>query len=75
MDYQIGIIYSDTEEKNEGKSRLIHVLQSIERALHHSLLCFLALNLFNQLILIRTSYEQYNDAIEYATRTKDLYNQ
>ena len=75
MDYQIGIIYSDTEEKNEGESRLIHVLQSIERALHHSLLCSLALNLFNQLILIRTSYEQYNDAIEYAKRAEDLYNQ
>lgn len=75
LDYHLGIIYSDTEEKSEGESRLNSVLTSIEKALNHSLICSLALNLFNQLILIRTSYEKYDDAIEIAKRADTLYNE
>ncbi|CAF5218771.1 unnamed protein product, partial [Rotaria magnacalcarata] len=75
LDYHIGTIYSDTEEKGEGESRLQSILMSIEPALNHSLICSLALNLLNQLILIRTSYEQYNEAIEIAKRADNLYNQ
>ncbi len=75
LDYHIGAIYSDTEEKGEGESRLRCVLKSVEQARNHPLLCSLSLNLFNQLILIRTSYEQYNDAIEIAKQAEDLYNQ
>jgi hypothetical protein len=75
LDYHIGTIYSDTEEKGEGESRLRLVLTSIEQALHHPLLCSLGLNLFNQLILIRTSYEQYNDTIEFAQKAENLYTQ
>ncbi|UJR09813.1 hypothetical protein I4U23_014039 [Adineta vaga] len=74
LDYHIGTIYSDTEEKSEGESRLRQILISIEQALTHPLLCSLSLNLLNQLILIRTSYEQYNDAIEIAKQAEDLYN-
>jgi hypothetical protein len=33
------------------------------------------LNVLNQLILIRTSYEQYTDAIEIAKQAENLYNQ
>ncbi|CAF4013791.1 unnamed protein product, partial [Rotaria sp. Silwood1] len=64
LDYHIGIIYSDTEEKSEGELRLRHILTSIEQAFNHSLISSLVLNIFNQLIVIRTSYEQYNDAID-----------
>ncbi|CAF4372588.1 unnamed protein product, partial [Adineta steineri] len=64
LDYHIAAIYSDTEERSEGESCLRSILTSIEQALHHPLLCSLSLNLLNQLILIRTSFEQYNDAIE-----------
>ena len=35
----------------------------------------MANQLFNQLILIRTSYEQYHDAIELGKRAENLYNQ
>ncbi|CAF1277879.1 unnamed protein product [Rotaria sp. Silwood1] len=75
LDYHIGIIYSDTEEKSEGELRLRHILTSIEQAFNHSLISSLVLNIFNQLIVIRTSYEQYNDAIEIAKRAENLYNQ
>jgi hypothetical protein len=75
LDYHIGVIYSDTEEKGEGESRLRLVLNSIEQVLHHPLLCSLGLNIFNQLIIIRTSYEQYNDTIELAQKAENLYNQ
>ncbi|CAF1537137.1 unnamed protein product [Adineta steineri] len=74
LDYHIAAICSDTEERSEGESRLRSILISIEQALHHPLLCSLSLNLLNQLILIRTSFEQYNDAIEIAKQTEDLYN-
>ncbi|CAF1321883.1 unnamed protein product [Rotaria sordida] len=75
FDYHIGTIYSDTEEKGEGELRLRLILTSIEQALNHSLICSLGLNLFNQLILIHTSYEKYNDAIEIAKHAENLYNQ
>ena len=75
LDYHIGAIYSDTEEKGDGESRLRLVLNSIEQAVHHPLLCSLGLNLFNQLIIIRTSYEQYNDTIELAQKAENLYKQ
>ncbi|CAM2721141.1 unnamed protein product [Rotaria socialis] len=75
LDYHIGTIYSDTEEKGEGESHLQSILTAIEPAVNHSLICSLALNLLNQLILIRTSYEQYKEAIEIAKRADNLYNQ
>jgi hypothetical protein len=75
LDYHISTIYSDTEERGEGESRLRVILKSLEQALNHPLTCSLSLNLFNQLILIRTSYEQYNDAIEIAKQAENLYNQ
>ena len=75
LDYHIATIYSDTEEKSEGESRLRLILNSIEAVLPHPLLCSLGLNLFNQLIIIQTSYEQYSDAIELAKRAENLYNQ
>ena len=74
LDYHLGAILSDTEEKGEGESRLRLVLSSVEQARTHPLLCSLSLNLFNQLILIRTSYEQCQEAIDIAKRTEDLYN-
>lgn len=73
LDYHIATIYSDTEERSEGESRLRDILVPIEQALPHPLLSVLALNLVNQLILIRTSYEQYNDAIELAQRAEKIY--
>jgi hypothetical protein len=75
LDYHIGAIYSDTEERSEGESRLRGILTSIELSFHHPLLCSLGLNLFNQLIIIRTSYEQYNDSIEFAKQAENLYHQ
>lgn len=75
LDYHIGTIYSDTEEKSEGESRLRLVLTSIEQDITHPLLCSLGLNLLNQLILIRTSYEQYTETIELAKQAENLYNQ
>ena len=73
LDYHIATIYSDTEERSEGEARLRDILVSIESGLPHPLLSALALNLLNQLVLIRTSYEQYNDAIELAQRTEKVY--
>lgn len=75
LDYQIATIYNDTEEKNEGETRLNSVLQSIEQALYHPLICSLALHVFNQLLLIRTSYEQYQEAITIGQRVETFYNQ
>jgi hypothetical protein len=51
------------------------ILIAIEQALNHPLICSLALTLFNQLILIRTLYDQFNDAIEIAKQAEDHYNQ
>ncbi|CAF4380931.1 unnamed protein product, partial [Rotaria sp. Silwood2] len=75
LDYHIGTICSDTAERGEGELYLRRILTSIEQVLNHSLICSLALNLFNQLLIIRTSYEHYNDAIEIAKSAESLYNQ
>jgi KIF-binding protein len=75
IDYHLATIYSDTDEKSQSESMLRTILNSIEQALPHPLLTTLALNVCNQLILIRTSYEQYTDAIELAERTETIYKQ
>ena len=75
LDYHIATVYSDTEEKNEGERRLRAVFNAIEQALHHPLICCLALHVINQLLLIRTSYEQYPEAIEFGRQAETLYKQ
>ena len=75
LDYHIATIYNDTEEQNEGESRLNSLLQSIQSVLPHPILSSLGLNIYNQLIIIRTSYDDYQQAIEYARQAEQLYNQ
>ena len=74
LDYHIGTIFCDTDERSEGETRLQNVLISIEQALPHRLLNSLALNTLNQLILLRTSFENYQEAIQLAKHAEEIYD-
>lgn len=75
IDFHVGSILTETDERSEGEIILRQVLKSIEQTLPHALFNILALKVLNQLILNRTSFENYDEAIELCQRVEQIYEQ
>lgn len=73
LDFHIASIENETEEKTSAEIRLRSILSTIDSVICHPLILNLALNVLNQLILIRTSYDQYAEAIELAKKAEEIY--
>ena len=73
LEFHLASIENETEERSSAEIRLHSILSSIESVVPHPLILVLVLNIYNQLILIRTSYEQYTEAIDLARKAEEIY--